>query len=918
MSTTPIANTATQPDVTFSMDSNGDSLRFRLSTKGGKPIKIGDGTFGSVFMAERRNERYAIKVFYESAIQNDAFRKEMQSADLISDGLTRSARGAFRSRLVLPIASTEAFTGPALDFIKATYPDLSLSTAALAMPLYEISLKDWLEKGHATAKGFSEPLYKVLTRVEMASASREYFALWITKQVAEGVLALHAAGYHHHDIKPANILLRSDGNSLDAALADLGFLEIAEASAGTMSATLHGAPSGGTRHYRSLEQRDFFDICDVEVRVDTEKNQGHLIVQDPKFEDSLTEIGDFVVFSKRKYHRYPIIDIKKPARLTARQSNGGGEGAEQKKTESAEKIAIAHAHTILILGLAKETSLTDDPRTQIVIQKRHTVRTDLFGLGALLYDIVTGGRSPERFYDRIRHWDRDGKKVIDSLMNNYRQRLDGYESISPEFNYIFELLKPSARQNYPSESLVRLILSLMLSRASDSYFGEGPQNSDNTGKDAAKVIERVIGALDRAIKIKKSAAAQNLQDKLWSDDSTEGPTDESSINSDLLHSIRQIQSCSDAKVRLFHGGFYLYYHLARFLSKLAQNQKPYYTVLSPSLNLSYKEPIDKSNFRPGRDLYTNREDFLSALALETLPILPSSQDVFLPDYVNSLSRKAKVKLPFDEQQIETIARQKERAPLNALINLEFENNHPLKPAPGDLVVCRFDDIPPRLVLELQKVTPQGTWECIERSPANEQAFHSLTEGVQNALLIRPIKPDEYYLAAAGMFLHQIFYVDSRKEPGFVPPAYDFVEQTIASGYFDEVSAQEWFERIKKPHERAPGRLAQLISTHNSHQRALVSLIYECLADFYLLLTTRFLRSSVCKNQDRIAMVQQYLDDLGELIVQIEPGFFQNRQQLVSKDPDWSKLLLATDKTLPSLEKNLREKSLKEIKVQLRG
>ena len=83
-------------------------------------------------------------------------------------------------------------------------------------------------------------------------------------------------------------------------------------------------------------------------------------------------------------------------------------------------------------------------------------------------------------------------------------------------------------------------------------------------------------------------------------------------------------------------------------------------------------------------------------------------------------------------------------------------------------------------------------------------------------------------------------------------------------------------------------------------------------------TTRFLRGSVCKNQDRIAMVQQYLDDLGDLIVQVEPRLFENRQQLVSKDPDWSKLLSATQETLPSLEKNLREKSLKEIKVHLRG
>ena len=47
-------------------------------------------------------------------------------------------------------------------------------------------------------------------------------ALWIARQTAQGLLALHSAGYLHGDVKPANIFLSPEGH---ATLIDLGFAQ---------------------------------------------------------------------------------------------------------------------------------------------------------------------------------------------------------------------------------------------------------------------------------------------------------------------------------------------------------------------------------------------------------------------------------------------------------------------------------------------------------------------------------------------------------------------------------------------------------------------------------------------------------------------------------------------------------------------
>ncbi len=86
-------------------------------------------------------------------------------------------------------------------------------------------------------------------------------ALWLTRQIAEGLAALHAAGWIHADLKPENIIVNSDYH---VTLIDLGFCvrqtEIQDRRriiAGTLN---YIAPEWWTMHGRPDARSDLYSL----------------------------------------------------------------------------------------------------------------------------------------------------------------------------------------------------------------------------------------------------------------------------------------------------------------------------------------------------------------------------------------------------------------------------------------------------------------------------------------------------------------------------------------------------------------------------------------------------------------------------------------------------------------------------------
>ena len=472
---------------------DGDAhIPYEFVIEDDKPIKLGDGTFGCVFQVRGRDQNAALKIFYES---DDEFILNSQKLEMsIGSELRRyyvhdnSVSASINTYLVAPIASLNNFKETAAykelcDYFESL--SFEISCRAIVMDFYPMSLKDLLERGWPMAKAVGDKVapndeagdagvgrgaggqfgdrsgYSLLRDLDFSK--REACILPIAEDVAEALSILHRPNFHHQDIKPANVLVRQLGDYLRVAVADLGFID-------SGSRQVHGSiwqsRALGTRHYRSPEQTDFFDVCEVDISEDG--GQYRLTTHDPKFMDTFSEPGDLVVFSKfstpRQWEieRISFSDLRESRRFGTTKSST--DEHQNRTNVSSPRISI------LLKPLPKQ-KLEPDERTQITVNKKQTARTDLFGLGAIVYDMITCGKSPERFYDLLRAHDRPGESIERGLAQQYLHFRNGGSTV-PEIDAVFQSLRIDSTADYPSSEIVKIILKCMMSRPKDSYYSD--------------------------------------------------------------------------------------------------------------------------------------------------------------------------------------------------------------------------------------------------------------------------------------------------------------------------------------------------------------------------------------------------------------------------------------------------------------
>lgn len=432
----------------------------------------------SLFLNERICERH-------DSIALQRFEFEMKSSERIMRLLGESGFEKFAG-IIKIVGSIRAFKkSNAYKYLRTEFEasQIEVSNYGLVMPCYDWTLKELLESdidkdGRRTTcfgsncvdvdenEGVSEPVqeqhhendmyvltgYGMLQR--MTYKERISTILPFLLNIAQGLKLLHDVKMFHLDVKPANIFVKQEGDEVRSVIGDLGYLN-AQSTVHSCGYSTSDVLPLGTRHYRSPEQKDHFDICDVEiVRQGDGDHKWKLIVVDPKFQDTIIEKGDYLVFSKDyRQIKYEIEEIVKDSK----------DSKDSKGSEESEDTHIL----LNINNDSAEAYVAEDKRTQVILYKKQAVRTDLFGFGAIVYDLLTCGRSPEYFYDSIRKYDNSGYDVSD-IWGPYEQVLNN-QSTPQQFVQIFEPFKHQQQYEFAPPEIVELILKCMLFNARNSY-----------------------------------------------------------------------------------------------------------------------------------------------------------------------------------------------------------------------------------------------------------------------------------------------------------------------------------------------------------------------------------------------------------------------------------------------------------------
>jgi serine/threonine protein kinase len=712
-----------------------------------RPVKLGDGSFGAVFKVIGPDGiGYAAKLFYETPDEalRYRYRQEMGAKKLVLDGLKKIKLPELLGNLVLAEAWTDGFLeSEAFRALEPYFKETSLRLCgwAAVMPLFRCTLKELLEHGAPRARLVKGALvdapgcrgYDLLAK--MAFSQRESVLLPIARRVAFGLRALHAAGLYHQDLKPANILVRGAADGVDFSLSDFGFVRPNEYPQSNFKHVGSAVPVG-TRHYRSTEQRDYFDVCEVDVTVD--KGKIRLTTLDRKFQDSIVEKGDTVTFFKNPDVVFQIDDI----------SHDGKTG-----------MSIVEVKT-------DQASLpSSDSRTQAIFYKSQTLRTDLFGLGGIMFDLLTGGRSPERFSEFLRSWDHKNRTIAD-LMNRYRAYKES-SSGGPEIIALFDQLRlPNNEFSYPSSDIVEIILSCVLSNPEDSYYKR------SAGKQAQEQLSKVCDDIEQA-SLRRGAAAL-VGNPLWEnspDDRPAGGSEPASFSRDL-DEIKRESYLPKRYVLAYRKLMVLVTAVKDALSKTLSKEVFFFDLSPDNLRRISGTQVW------GGPTYTTLEQYQRALLVGDMDgSQDAASDTFTPPAMRFMARSAHAIAASDNQNADS------------KVSFIFSDSRPLwQPLrPGDYVRYSDQEQTP-LLYSIKSIDRTGeAVEPIQIGPPldpSTQPSRPLPAG--KVLLIRAVRPVEYYLSMLGIYIHHLFFATPTGrsgDTGTLPSVVWMIEQARSSGFF---------------------------------------------------------------------------------------------------------------------------------------
>ncbi|MBF0231597.1 MAG: hypothetical protein HQK65_00980 [Desulfamplus sp.] len=604
--------------------------------------------------------------------------------------------------------------------------------------------------------------------------------------ISKGLKVLHLAGLCHYDLKPANIFVKILNKAeISAAIGDLGFINVKNELSISVINIQDDLPLG-TRHYRSPEQKDYFDICELNIThekgadekgVDEkgadekgvdEKGADEdiylsLTVEDPKFFESIIEKDDYVVFSKDpRRTRYPISDIIK---------SKDGVKIIVKGDNITEKISV-------------------DRNTQVVFYKKQGIRTDLFGFGAILYDMLTCGKSPEHFYDNIRSYDSE-EKDIKTIMSLYSQ-ICSYQLAEPGLVNIFSPFRNERTFEYVDPTIIEIMLKCMLYKAKGTYYDIGNGKWEATELLRCDIQKLYKGDNDRGDNAKYPIQKERENSSLINTPETLDSTMHfSGFRHNMTAMIENLHKQSYLATRLIEG-ICCFEKLVNLVAETKYSEKFYFAEMLPD-NITQSD-TNQLEF----EYYAYKKDDLELYKSDL------RDDQFYVKITRSISN------PFVPNQI-TFVRRKMRLYINGddsfLYHFDDSSFFGDYVENGDWIVIN------RQLLKIKK-DDDSNWECnrkfendgfiIKKSKTNhpnniislvdeEGKTPKITDVPEEVVYYKNLDLEDYYIYMLGTYLYQIFLVGTTNAAKSKPCLVSILESIL---YTDDAIKFEITE-IKK-------------------------------------------------------------------------------------------------------------------------
>ncbi|MFN0217124.1 MAG: hypothetical protein ACKVT2_22940 [Saprospiraceae bacterium] len=760
---------------------------FDLNEKG-KPVKLGDGSFGSVYKVRNQQNLgfpglHAVKVFYpfthfiwldrfraetdESAddqkanipmmIMEEQFKNELEVMVNIRKAVTnKGVLNPVLAGLMEPRHGSKSFheSDAAKKLFTGMLKGVSSSVFAIVYDCYDGTLKDLLESKNSESEYTA---YEALRKV--SPNTRIKWILPILSPIIDGLRTLNYGGFAHLDLKPANIFYKKKNeNAFEIVIGDVGFLDPGESLNNKTQVAAQDESSRrrllGSLHFRSPEQKDSYDICDGEVF----KQDGKVLsikIIDPKFKHSIVEPGDFVSFDKLLKNTRFIIT----------------------KIDAFPNVEEPQFWTLTIEDKEQEVNVDDGERTQIVLRKKQGTRTDLYGVGAIAFDLLTGGQSSERFYERIRILD-NKETPIKEIMNRY-ERVENFNSNDPISQHIFNVFR--YKEQYPDRRMVEFILKCMLYNSPGNYY------EDLKGRGEFLFHELKTEFTTRFSKFEMATLNNPIVFR------KDFITDDGGVEPKKLATIlSQIQNLSEDHFghRLVLGYLYLKEIIKYVEDQMFETKEAYFLEFYPS-NVT-KSDEGRHTLKCENITFREEEEYFEALLAGDiqLKLYTDQDDFFVPDYITHLRK------PIELEAV--ISNKNSAGALNDTFPVDVENEGSVSPnqeyllsfhysfqsksysydtvKAGDWIVAYHNDEPVELYrIEFADRKQRMLLKLIKKAYSIEDRVSTpIPEKVAiKYIYFKDINRLAYYLHMLGMYVHQFFFF---KKGGSNSEVLSFVDQ----------------------------------------------------------------------------------------------------------------------------------------------